>query len=117
MFGTDFLVARTGVPQLTLFRQLELPAGSASQSLSRQCPQVVELDLKSARHSDRTCRWQCSADDLLPVDGRRIALGGFAGTMPADSWKAGAAQHKITPEQPMWMAGYGIAQSPGHRAC
>ena len=30
----------------------------------------------------------------------------------ADSWKAGAASVKITPDKPMWMAGYGSRKTP-----
>jgi hypothetical protein len=30
----------------------------------------------------------------------------------AAGWKAGAAKHKITPESPMWMAGYGSRNHP-----
>jgi neutral ceramidase len=32
--------------------------------------------------------------------------------LAAETWKAGAAQQKITPEQPMWMAGYGSRNHP-----
>ena len=45
MFGTDFLAPGQEVPQLTLFRQLQLAGRSASQDLSRQCPQAVGSEL------------------------------------------------------------------------
>ncbi len=46
-----------------------------------------------------------------------ILLGIAAAELPArpvaaDGWKAGAAKQKITPQAPMWMAGYGARNHP-----
>src|SRR5262245_2604577 len=35
-----------------------------------------------------------------------IAVASPSGLLAAESWKAGAAKAVITPEKPMWMAGY-----------
>lgn len=49
---------------------------------------------------------------------RRLILAVFAAALllpcpaVADGWKAGAASQKITPKQPMWMAGYGSRDHP-----
>ncbi len=45
---------------------------------------------------------------LLPV----VLLMGLESIAAADGWKAGAAKEKITPQAPMWMAGYGSRNHP-----
>ena len=43
-----------------------------------------------------------------------IYLGGSTGSAPAaePSWKAGVARAVITPEKPVWLAGYGSKRPP-----
>src|SRR5262245_45840176 len=41
-----------------------------------------------------------------------ILAGTFVGGATAQTWKAGAAKVNITPEQPMWMAGYAARTKP-----
>jgi len=41
-----------------------------------------------------------------------LATGGLAGNEPLEAWKAGIATVVITPEQPMWMAGYASRTKP-----
>src|SRR6266436_9404750 len=44
-----------------------------------------------------------------------ILLAGLAATLPAQAqshWKAGVASIVITPQEPMWMAGYGNRTKP-----
>lgn len=41
-----------------------------------------------------------------------LMLGSLSATTYADGWKAGAAKIVITPEKPMWMAGYGGRDRP-----
>ena len=105
---------------LTLFRSCNLPAEVASQDLSRQRPQAAGPGTMTncRRHLiDRaTVRSPCSADRST-ADACSRSLASLvllpSPCPPAEGWKAGAAKQKITPSEPMWMAGYGVAQPSG----
>lgn len=51
---------------------------------------------------------------ILPTTTLALFLGSFGAGVLADEagWKAGAAKAVITPEQPLWMAGYGNRDHP-----
>src|SRR5262249_17744353 len=102
-------VPRPGSAAVEPVSHARLARRSASQSISRQRTAAVAPFLTN---TDLNLKELLMLGRVGSVCLVLIGVLASAAAAAEPTWKAGAAAEKITPESPMWMAGYGARNHP-----